>query len=261
MGLLDTAKAAVVGNRAYRLQVDGNKLAGDGKPREAREKFTQALKLYEEADRLGNNAPNILQAYALLLMREGEFERSKAMMQRLAKQKNLSKDDWFELRVRYAILSWRMGDVDGAIETIGRAGAYKMNGLVYSTLGTFWVDKARQTGDCTEALAFNQKAMDYDDEDAATLDNMGLLYEMMADAEGDPAVAKAHRDQALDYFERAHKIKPRQITTLYSLAKMYHENGDDAKARKLLSIRDKLYFSHICPVSQEMFEALAKEVG
>ena len=50
MGLFDGAKSAVSGNRAYRLHVDANKLTGEGKTAQAKEKYQAALKLYDEAD-------------------------------------------------------------------------------------------------------------------------------------------------------------------------------------------------------------------
>ena len=103
--------------------------------------------------------------------------------------------------------------------------------------------------------------MDYDDEDAATLDNMAQLHEVMAEAERDGEKAAAYRVQALKYYKKAHAQKPRQITTIYYLARMLHQNGDDAGARKLLEMRDTLYISAICPVTREMIDALAAEVA
>ena len=183
MGLFDAVKAATSGNKAYRTHVNGNELANSGKPEEAKAKYQDALKLYEESIRLGNVAAKILEGYAILLLREGEFDKARDLMQRMAKMKTLTKDDWFQLRIQYAIWEWKVGELDKAIETIGRAADYKLNGTVYSTLGMFWVDKAKQTGDFKPALDFNERALDYDDEDAATLDNMGQLYEAMAGAE------------------------------------------------------------------------------
>ncbi len=259
MGLFDAAKATVTGNKAYRMHVDANKLAAEGKPAEAGAKYREALRLYGEAYRLGNVAPNIQQGYTLLLLREGCFDEARALLERRAKDKSLSKDDWFQLRLQYAICLWCTGELDRALETMGRAAQYKMNGNVYSTMGMFWVDKAKQTGDFEEALKFNREALDYDDEDAATLDNMGQLYEAMADADAEKGAE--YRAEALKYYEKAHAQKPRQITTLYYLARMYHRDGDDARARKLLSIKDTLYFSQICPVTKEMMDELAREIG
>ena len=259
MGFFDAAKAAYNGNRAYHLHVDANKLAGEGKVAQAKEKYQAALKLYDEAVRQGNRAPNILQAYTLLLMREGEFEKARELMEDMSRQKGLSDGDWFQLRIQYSIYLWHTGQLDRAIETIGRAAAHSMNGSIYGTLGMYWVDKARQTGEFGPALEFNRQAMDYDDEDAATLDNMGQLYLIMAEAE--PEHAAEHRARAKDFFEKAHEIKPRQITTLYYLALMCHEDGDDARARELLSVRDTLYISAICPVKREDIDALVKVIG
>jgi len=261
MGVFDAARAAYCGNRAYHAHVDAGKLANEGKVAQAREKYRAALGFYEEAVRLGNDSPNVLLAYAILLTREGEFDRAGELMQRISRMKNLSEDDWFQLRVQYSIYQWATGQLDKAIETIGRAAAHKMNGNIYGTLGMYWVDKARQTGDFGPALDFNRQAMEYDDEDAATLDNMGQLYEAMADAGDSPEGAGECRAKALDYYRRAHEARPRQITTIYNLARMYHTAGDDDRARKLLSVRDTLYFSAVCPVSREMMEALAAEVG
>ena len=62
MRVFDAAKSAYNGNRAYHLQVDANKLAGEGKVAQAKEKYQAALKLYDEAVRQGTLAPNLLQA-------------------------------------------------------------------------------------------------------------------------------------------------------------------------------------------------------
>ena len=261
MGFFDAAKAAYNGNRAYHLHVDANKLAGEGKVAEAKEKYQAALKLYDEAVRQGNTAPNIMQAYTLLLMREGEFDKARELMEGMSRKKGLTDADWFQLRIQYSLYLWHEGQLDRAIETIGRAAAHNMNGSIYGTLGMYWVDKARQTGEFGPALEFNRQAMDYDDEDASTLDNMAQLHEAMADAEGDGERARAFRAQALDYYKKAHKQKPRQITTIYYLARMLHRNGDDAGARKLLDARNTLYISAICPVTKQMMDALAAEVG
>ena len=73
-----------------------------------------------------------------------------------------------------------------------------MNGSIYGTLGMYWVDKARQTGEFGPALEFNRQAMDYDDEDAATLDNMAQLHEAMAEAEKDKEKADKYMQKFMD---------------------------------------------------------------
>ena len=261
MGLFDGAKSAISGNRAYRAHVDGNKLSSEGKPREAGEKYRAALRLYGEAASGAKLPVNYDLAYAMLLMREGEFEKGKERMLALSRDKSLSQENWFQLRIQYALYQWKVGEIDKAMETMGRAAAFRMNGNIYSTMGMFWVDKARETGDFEAALKYNMEALEYDDEDGATLDNLGQLYELMAEAEGDGAKAAEYSDKSLDYYKKAHAAKPRQITTLFFLARMLHRRGEDDKARKVLSIRDTLYYSAMCPVTKDMIERLAKEIG
>lgn len=261
MGFFDAAKGAISGNKAYKLHVDAGKLVDEGKVAQAEEKYRQAQRLYEESVRLGNETPKILLAYAVLLMRLGEFERAREIMLKMSKLKGLTDADWYSLRLQFSIYQWRTGDVDKAIETIGRAASNGMNGMIYSTLGMYHVDKAKQTGDFAPALAFNREALDYDDEDASTLDNLGQLYEAMADAEESTEQAEAYRKTALGYYEKAHEVRPRQITTIYYMARMLHQSGDDAGARKLLSDRDSLYVSAVCPITREMMDQLAGEIG
>lgn len=261
MGFFDSAKSALSGQRALKLHRAANELADNGKPGEAAEKYKEALRLYEESIQLGITAQNVLQGYVLLLLRDGQFEKARETMLKISKMKTLTQDDWFQLRLYFSIYQWRTGQLDKAIETIGRAAAHKMNGNIYSMLGMYMVDKAEQTGDFAEAMAFNEKALDYDDEDAACLDNMARLYQVMSEAEGDAEKKEEYRAKAIEYYRKAHKEKPRQITTLYYLAQMHHQAGDDERARKLLSVRDTLYIAATCPVSRQMMDDLAKEVG
>ena len=260
MGIFDGVKGSLTGTRAYRTHVAANKLMDQGKPAEARKKFAEALALYDEADRLGGADLTVQRAYGVLLMREGRFQDAHDLMVKVSRRKDLKDQDWFNLRVQFSLYLWKTGQLDQAIETINRAAAIQTNGMIYSTLGMYLVDKARQTGDFAEALAYNEQALDYDDEDGSVLDNMGQLYESMAEA-AEGAQAAEYRAKALDFYEKAHAAKPRQITTLYYLARMYHQNGDDDRARALLSVRDTLYISAVCPVQPDMMEALAREIG
>lgn len=260
MGLFDGVKGTIAGGKAYRTHVAANKLMDQGKPAEARKKYAEALALYDETDRLGGADLAVQRAYGVLLMREGRFQDAHDLMVKVSKRKDLKDQDWFNLRVQFSLYLWKTGQLDQAIETINRAAAIQTNGMIYSTLGMYLVDKARQTGDFAEALAYNEQALDYDDEDGSVLDNLGQLYEAMAEA-AEGAQAAEYRAKALEFFEKAHAVKPRQITTLYYLARMYHQNGDDNRARELLSNRDTLYISAVCPVQPDMMEALAREIG
>ena len=75
-----------------------------------------------------------------------------------------------------------------------------------------------------ETEAFLLEAVDYDEEDAICLDNMGqFLYRVKGD-----------REKAREWFDRAHRQKPGQIDTLWFLSRYDLEAGDKAAALEKL---------------------------
>ena len=261
MGLFGGAKAQISGQKAIRTHISANEATNAGKIGEAREKYAQAYSLYEQALKESKQKPNVRQGFAILLMRLGDFDRAMAIMEDLSKEKDLKEDDWFDLRLNYAICLWKKGRLDDAIATCTRAEKIKKCASLYSTMGMLLVEKADQTGDFEAAKAYNAEAMEYDDEDAGVLDNMGQMYEAMSKHETDPEQAKAYREQAKAYYAKAHDAKPRQIVTIYALARMYHEDGEDDAAREVLESAENLYYSAVCSVSENMMEKLKQEVG
>ena len=65
----------------------------------------------------------------------------------------------------------------------------------------------------------------------------------------------------MDYYERAHKAKPSQITTLYALARFAREDGDLERARELVDKAILHSGSKVCPVSLEELQALRAQLG
>lgn len=261
MGLFNGAKAQIAGQKAIRTHISANELAGEGKPREAAAKYQEACRLYEAAMAVGPQKANIRQGFAILLMRLGDFDRAMEIMEQIRLMRDLTENDWFELRLNYSVCLWKKGRLEDAIATAKRAMQIKKCASIYNTLGMYLAEQAGRTGDFKEIEAFNRESMEYDDEDAGILDNMGEMYAAMSHHDADPAAAVEHRRQAKEYYAKAHAVKPRQITTLYTLAKMYHEDGEDDRARETLDDAENLYYSAVCAVTEEMMEALRREVG
>ena len=264
MGFFDSMKANQMGTKAYRVHVTGMQLRKQGKYEESEAKLTEAITLYDQAYEMGFRKSQALQGYALLKMRRGDFERAREIMLECSKDKTMSPEDRFNLRMDFSICQWKMGKLDKAIETAKNASQNKTNGLVYTTLGMFLVEQARQTGEFEEAIRFNEEAMEYDDEDAGVLDNMGQLSLALSDkarAEGNDEEAADQLVKAIGYFQKACEIKPDQLSSLYYLAKMLHENGVDDRARELAKQMMKIPFSCVMQVTREQAEALVREIG
>jgi len=260
MGFFDNMRINQLGQKAYNAHVQANDLNKRGKLNDAKAMYSQALELYQQAFDAGCRKQGILMSYSVLLMRSGMFAQAREIMKLISRETKLSEEVHFELRINYAICLWRLGELDNAIETARYAGKHAKNSDYYSALGTFLVEKAGQTGEFEEVRAFLDEAMDYDDEDASTLDNMGEYYRLLSAAAAEEDEAARLRKESIAYYEKARKHKPGQITTLYALAKYALEDGDKAKAKELIDRAIIHYSSKICPVSLEEMQAFKAQL-
>ncbi|MBQ8507308.1 MAG: hypothetical protein IJ466_07775 [Clostridia bacterium] len=260
MGFFDNMKIDKLGRDAYNAHVQANDFGRRGKVADARAKYNEAMQLYGKAYEAGCRKSGILISYSVLLMRFGEFERARELMKEISANGGLSEESHFELRVNYSICLWRLGILDKAIDTIRYAGKHAKNSSYYSGLCTFLVELAGRSGelaDFEEARVVLDEAMEYDDEDASTLDSYGEYYRQQAiwaQKRGEDFAEL--RKTSIDFFERAHKAKPSQITTLHALARYCIEDGDKARAAQLLDKAIMHYSSKVCPVSLEELKAM-----
>ncbi len=245
MGLFSGMK----GRRAYAAHLKGNKLSDAHKVQEAKAAHAEAMALYQQAMDEGDRTPRYLMAYGVLLMRDRQFEKARALMLTTESAPGLTKEEKRQLRINFGICEWKLGHLDNAIQQMKNAGHDNMNSMIYGSLGYMLIEKARQTGDFAEAVQFNEEALDYDEEDAVVLDNMGQLNLAMGD-----------RAKALAFFERAHKEKPSQVDTLYYLAKLAAEDGKQDAAKAYLETALKGNFSALCTTTREMAQALLDSI-
>ena len=245
MGLFDGMMNELTARKAYKSHVSGNQLSEKGKAAEAKAEHEKALKLYQQAIDAGVKKPVYLMAYGVLLLRFRRFEEAKELFLKAEKCRDITKSERAQLRINYSICQWKLGNLDSAIEQLKIAKNSSANGTIYGSLGYVLIEKARQTGDYTEALALNMEALEYDDEDAVILDNLGQLHLSMGD-----------KEKALEYFTKAHDIKPAQVDTLYYLAKLASERGEKAQAKEYLETALTGNYSALCTTTREQAQEL-----
>ena len=248
MGFFDSFTADLAARKAYTCHVQGNRLSDDGKPEQARKKHEEAIRQYEKAFAAGNAKASYLMAYGVLLLRFNRYEDAKAAFLKAEKQ-HLTQAERSQLRVNFAICQWKLGNLDSAVEQLKIAKDTNPTGVVYGSLGYMLIEKGRQSGDFSEALAFNQEALEYDDEDAVILDNLGQLH-----------LAMGEKDKALSYFTQAHEIRPRQVDTLYYLATLALERGEKDKAREYLESALEGNYSSLATTSKAQAQALLDSI-
>lgn len=201
----------------------------------------EAMTLYREVMAEGCKDPQIILPYTVLLIRDGQYAEARELLVKNQKlpmteaQKN-------QLFVNYAACVYKMGELQKGIDLLERQHQKQPSGMIYETLGYLYIE----TGDAEKALAFNTEAMEYDDEDAITLDNMGQIhYRMLGD-----------KETARGYFEKAIEIKPNAIDTLYFLARYDIEDGNREAAKEKLETALEGRFSPLNHASKAMVQEL-----
>ena len=122
MGFLSAMKA----NKAHRMQQNGQR--------------EEAAKLYEEAFAEGLKEPRFLLAYALMIIRDGKYQKAREFL--VANQKvPMTPTQRTELLVYYATCCFRLGNVDKGIDVLEQQFRKTETGLLYQTLGYLYVDK------------------------------------------------------------------------------------------------------------------------
>lgn len=205
----------------------------------------EAMKMYESLYESGVVQASYMLPYSVLLLRSGEdgaFQKVREVLVKAQKAPDLTEESRQQLMMNYAIAVWKLGDLDKAVSVLEASHSKAPCSLTYQSLGFLYIE----TGNAEKALAYNLEALDYDGDDAITLDNLGQIhYRLLGD-----------KKAAREYFEKAHQIKPTQIDTLYFLALLDEEDGKSEDAVKKLETALEGSFSPLNHVTRQMAEGM-----
>ena len=188
--------------------------------------------------------------YSVLLLREGgeeNYRKVKEMLRKAEKASDMNAECRQQLLMNYAVAQYKLGELDKGIHLLEESHRKSPCGLTYGALGFLYIE----AGDAEKALAYNLEALDYDDEDPVTLDNLAQTYYRLL---GDKETAKK-------YFEKALEIKDSQIDTLYFLAQYDLEAGNKQAAAEKLQKALEGRFSPLNYAKREMIEKQLAELN
>lgn len=212
-----------------------------------RGKTQEARAIYEQLYQSGYLSAAYMLPYSVILLREGGEEnylKVKEILKKAEKAPDLDASRRQELLMDYAVAQYKLGELDKAVSLLEASHRKSPCGLTYQALGFLYIE----AGDAEKALAYNQEAVEYDDEDPVTLDNLGQTYYRLLN----------DKEKALEYFTKAHEIKDTQIDTLYFLAQYDKEAGKKAEALEKLKKAAEGRFS---PLNYATKERVEKEIA
>lgn len=224
----------------------------------------QAKKLYEEAIDKGLMSARPMLGYAILLIREGSYDKAMPLLIKAQKCPDLTPDQKSQLFVDYAACLMKKGELDKAIHLLEKQHNRAPIGLTYQTLGYMYVEKysgAKPVAEATPEKA--AEALEMPDTEASTeaaeeqpkvktqedidrewqegIDKMFAFIQESVDYDDEDPVCldnlgqayyrvTGEKDKAKEWFEKAHAEKNSQIDTLWFLSRYDLEAGDKAAA-------------------------------
>lgn len=224
----------------------------------------QAKKLYEEAIDKGMMSARPMLGYAILLIREGSYDKAMPLLIKAQKCPDLTPDQKSQLFVDYAACLMKKGELDKAIHLLEKQHNRAPIGLTYQTLGYMYVEKysgAKPVAEATPEKAAEAPEMpdteasteaaeeqpkvktqeDIDREWQEGIDKMFAFIQESVDYDDEDPVCldnlgqayyrvTGEKDKAKEWFEKAHAEKDSQIDTLWFLSRYDLEAGDKAAA-------------------------------
>ena len=227
----------------------------------------QAKKLYEEAIDKGLMSARPMLGYAILLIREGSYDKAMPLLIKAQKCPDLTPDQKSQLFVDYAACLMKKGELDKAIHLLEKQHNRAPIGLTYQTLGYMYVEKysgAKPVAEAAQEKAAEAPEMpenadteasaeaaeeqmkvktqeDIDREWQEGIDKMFAFIQESVDYDDEDPVCldnlgqayyrvTGEKDKAKEWFEKAHAEKDSQIDTLWFLSRYDLEAGDKAAA-------------------------------
>lgn len=224
----------------------------------------QAKKLYEEAIDRGLMSARPMLGYAILLIREGSYDKAMPLLIKAQKCPDLTPDQKSQLFVDYAACLMKKGELDKAIHLLEKQHNRAPIGLTYQTLGYMYVEKYSGAKPVAEAEPEKAaEALEMPDTEASTeaaeeqpkvktqedidrewqegIDKMFAFIQESVDYDDEDPVCldnlgqtyyrvTGEKDKAKEWFEKAHAEKDSQIDTLWFLSRYDLEAGDKAAA-------------------------------
>lgn len=227
----------------------------------------QAKKLYEEAIDKGLMSARPMLGYAILLIREGSYDKAMPLLIKAQKCPDLTPDQKSQLFVDYAACLMKKGELDKAIHLLEKQHNRAPIGLTYQTLGYMYVEKysgAKPVAEAAPEKAAEAPEMsenadteasaeaaeeqmkvktqeDIDCEWQEGIDKMFAFIQESVDYDDEDPICldnlgqayyrvTGEKDKAKEWFEKAHAEKDSQIDTLWFLSRYDLEAGDKAAA-------------------------------
>ncbi len=209
----------------------------------------KGAKLFEKAYKTGNMTSNSKIYYSSFCVREGRLEKAKHLLTEVINSRFSSDADKISGKHNMAVVMWREGDLDGAIDLMREVHTKATSTGTYGTYGVLLLEKAKQTGGFEEIRDFMLEAYEYNEDDKTVADNLGEFYYNTGEF-----------DKATEIYEKL--LTKEHITPMpyYNYARVLKALGNKEKAKQMFEKALTCRFTSVITVNREMIEEELKSL-
>lgn len=182
--------------------------------------------------------------YSYWLLKKGDTEEAAKVLERIRKIPKLSKQDEMNAAANYAIVLWKQGKPEDAIEMLDKQLQTTRNTTLYGSLGYFLL----LHGDLERAHALNLEAYEYNNTDKTILDNLALSWQKLGEYE-----------KSLDLYEQLIAHQPKFPEAYYGYAVTLYALGRREEAYNAMKRAGELEPSVLRVITSEDIEAKLAE--
>ncbi len=210
----------------------------------------KAKNLYEKAYKTGEMTPACKLAYSSFCLRENLFEKGKRLLTEIINSKKSSEEDKMNAKHNLAVLVWKEGNLDDAIEILEEVHQKMFATNTYGTLGVLYIDRAKRDNDFEKELPFMLEAYDYNESDRTIADNLGEIYILMGEYE-----------KAKEVYDNLLKIAQPSPMPYYNYGRVLKRLGDIDGARESFEKALRCRFTSVITVTREKVENELSKLG
>jgi Tfp pilus assembly protein PilF len=192
----------------------------------------------------GKAKPQTVSSYAYLLLKGGNVTDSEEILSKLIAS-HPDKDSDMYAKSNLALVLWKKGDLDGAIDMLENVIAEYKNTTVYGSLGYLLILK----GDLDKALQFNLEAHEYNDTNTIIMDNLGQIYYLTGQYE-----------KSAEIYEKLIAKNPTFPAAYYNYGLLLFDTNQLDKSKEMLEKSLSFAFSFLSTIKKEDIEEKLEEI-
>ena len=201
-------------------------------------------KFYKLAYKTGEMNTSCKLSYSSFCLRENNHEKARRLLNEIINSKKSATPDKINAKHNLAVLTWKEGDLDGAVKMLEILHKEMPATNSYGTLGVLYLEKAKRDKNFEEYLPFMKEAYDYNSSDKTIADNLGELYYNLGEY-----------DKAKEVYD---ELLTKELFTpmpYYNYALVLKALGDIDGARKYFDKALSCRFTSVLTITREMIQA------